>query len=223
VLLLLSVFLFVGVRYGPQLLSKIKVLTAGKINQTVIPKVPAVKKEVVQKEPSPDELASQQEKINAEKMAALTFAEEGDLEKSVDAYKDLVSEIDNDPEIYNNLGVVFKRLGREKDARIAYQKAIDLKSDYPEALNNLAVIDIENLNYEAAKEKLLESVSLDENYAEPHFHLAALYEKEEKLDEAVSHYTSFLKNSDKLDPDLKRKIDLRLDILKARLNREGDR
>ena len=102
---------------------------------------------------------------------------------------------DQDPEVWNNLGLVARRSGDVTYARKAYQKALQLKPDYPEVLNNLAVLEMKAGNNAEAKKLLEKVLELVPAYPEANFHMALLYDQKGKKDQAIDYYKRFLEVS----------------------------
>lgn len=98
----------------------------------------------------------------------------------------------DDPEIWNNMGLVARKRGDVVKARESYQKALELKVDYPEALNNLAVLEMQAGNNTAAKDLLEKAVKLSPAYAEANFHLGLLYDQKGDMPKAIEYYKRFL-------------------------------
>lgn len=124
-----------------------------------------------------------------------------------------------DPEIYNNLGVVFKKLGLKNEADEAYRKALGLNPDYPEALNNRGVLLMEDQIIDQAETFFVKATQLKSDYAEPYFHLAIMFESGGKYDQAILQYESFLKHGANAPSRLKAQVELRLEMLKAEVGR----
>lgn len=61
----------------------------------------------------------------------------GKTRESKDAFLDLSNKYPNNIVIKNNLGVIYTKLGQYSNARIYFESALRLKSDYQEAKNNL--------------------------------------------------------------------------------------
>ena len=98
----------------------------------------------------------------------------------------------NDPEIWNNLGLVARKRGDVAKARDAYTKALALKADYPEALNNLAALEMQSGNNDQARDLLQQALKVSPNYPEANFHLALLYDQGGEKEKAVEYYKKFL-------------------------------
>ena len=98
----------------------------------------------------------------------------------------------DDPEIWNNMGLVARKKGDAAKAREDYEKALELKPEYPEALNNLAVLEMQAGNNAKAKELLESAVKISPAYPEANFHLGLLYDQKGDKVKAVEYYKRFL-------------------------------
>ena len=60
--------------------------------------------------------------------------------KSIEMYRQSLSTFGDFPEAYYNMGLAFRKLNQIDSSIAAYGRALALKCDYPQALNNLAFI-----------------------------------------------------------------------------------
>jgi Flp pilus assembly protein TadD/class 3 adenylate cyclase len=73
------------------------------------------------------------------------------------------------------------------------EKALELRTDYPEAHNNLGVILKRAGNHAVAEAHYRDAVRLWPQYPEAHYNLAILLEETDRSDEAAPHYRQALK------------------------------
>jgi tetratricopeptide (TPR) repeat protein len=69
----------------------------------------------------------------------------------------------------------FYKIGRLKDARRTYQKALMIDPSHVHALNNLGVIYVQEGNYSEAKKSLEDAIQQKPEYVDPYYNLACLY------------------------------------------------
>ncbi len=69
----------------------------------------------------------------------------------------------------------FYKIGRLKDARRLYQKALMIDPSHVHALNNLGVIYVQEGNYSEAKKSLEDAIQQKPEYVDPYYNLACLY------------------------------------------------
>ena len=141
------------------------------------------------------------------KMKATELYKENRLEESLVIWQKLTLLLPTEAEVYNNLGLVAKKLGKKEEAYQAYNRALALNKDYPEALNNLGVLLLSDGAKEQAKTDFQKAISLSKDYADPQFNLALFFEQEGNIKQAMQYYKSFLDLSPELDGALKKKIE----------------
>lgn len=76
---------------------------------------------------------------------------------------------------------------------LCYEKALELRADYPEAHNNFGVILKAAGDSTAAEARYLDAVRLWPQYPEAHYNLAILLEETDRPDEAAAQYRQALK------------------------------
>lgn len=147
------------------------------------------------------------------KQTALRLFEEKKYEASLAAWEKLTLLLPTEAQVYNNLGLVLKKLGRLEEAFQAYTKALALKEDYPEALNNLGTLYLLEGQRGPAKQNFQKAVQLTPEYADPYFHLGLIAEQEGNKRLAIQHYEHFLKQSTRLDETLKNRLEKKMELL----------
>jgi len=90
---------------------------------------------------------------------AYEAVEKGELQKAEELYKQCL-ELNPVPEIWNNLGNVYRRMERNARAIECYQKAIELSKDYAPAYVNLASALLNLERYDNAKLLLLRAIQI---------------------------------------------------------------
>ncbi|MBF0106269.1 MAG: tetratricopeptide repeat protein [Deltaproteobacteria bacterium] len=158
------------------------------------------------------------EKVARLKEEAAGYFVEKKYDRSMYVYKQLIEIVPTEAEHYNNYGLSLKKMGKTKDATQAYNTALALKTDYPEALNNLAVVEMSEKKYNDARRRLEQAIQLKPDYLDPHLHLAICLEKTGDVDAAKQYYQSFLAMSEgKID----RKIRLQIENRLAKIDEEN--
>lgn len=122
---------------------------------------------------------------------ALKFFEEKRFDESAILWQQLTLLTPTDGEVYNNLGLSYKKLGKTKEAMEAYAKALALNKDYPEALNNAGVLWMEQGDKQKAKIHFQQAVEKKPEYAEVHLNFGLLLEQEGNFGGALEHYRRF--------------------------------
>jgi protein O-GlcNAc transferase len=92
------------------------------------------------------------------------------------------------PVCRNNLGTVFERHGRDDEAALCYEAAIDLDAGYAEAHNNLGFLRARQDRLAEAEELYRKAIELDPTFAEPHTNRGNLLKDRGELDTAIASY-----------------------------------
>lgn len=92
------------------------------------------------------------------------------------------------PHIYNEIGIVYRRLKRNTDRLNAFQKAHSLSPRWSLALNNLAYTMMDLSRYPLAEKMYKDAIELDPNLPMTYFNLGYLYEQMQEFSKAVKMY-----------------------------------
>jgi Flp pilus assembly protein TadD len=87
-----------------------------------------------------------------------------------------------------NLGNAEAALGHRAEAAAHFAKAIDLRPDFAEAVNNLGVMRQADGQLDAAADMYRKALAIKPEYAEAHNNLGVMLQAQGKLDEAISHF-----------------------------------
>ncbi|TYT76137.1 tetratricopeptide repeat protein [Desulfobotulus mexicanus] len=110
-----------------------------------------------------------------------------------------------DPYLYNNMGLTYLALDRPESAVLSFKKAVNIKSDYAPAQNNLATAYMATGNWDEAIE-VLKLLSEDLLYATPHYALSNLgwaYYNLSNYDAALRYYNRSLRHEPRHPPALR--------------------
>ncbi|HBF13946.1 MAG TPA: hypothetical protein DDW49_11270 [Deltaproteobacteria bacterium] len=147
------------------------------------------------------------------KTEALTLFAAGNYDASLAKWDEIITNNPNDAEAYNNLGVVYKKLGQKEQAMAAYTKALEINPEYAQALNNLGAIKMELQAEEEAVQLFNKAIEVKPDYADAHFHLALTLDKAGKKEEASNQYKMFLTLNQNIEQNLKVQIETRIQTL----------
>lgn len=150
---------------------------------------PATVSQAGEAQPSPMAPVSDVGKL---KRAAIDAYSTGDYDAAWSNLQLAAQMTPDDPEIWNNTGLVARKRGDVVKAREAYSKALGLKADYPECLNNMAVLEMQSGNTGKAKELLEKALALAPANPEANFHMALLNEMGGDKKRAVEYYKRFV-------------------------------
>ncbi len=90
---------------------------------------------------------------------AYKAAEKGELNEAEELYKQCLN-LHQSPEVWNNLGNVYRRMEKTAKAIECYQRAIELDKDYAPAYVNLASTLLNLERYDNAKLLLLRAIEI---------------------------------------------------------------
>ncbi len=96
------------------------------------------------------------------------------------------------PQLFNQLGHAYLKLGRWDEARAVFQKSLEVEPENPAAFDGLARVHLERGESEPAVEQSLQAVGLIHFFPEAHFHLALGLERLGKTSEAILAYETAL-------------------------------
>ena len=100
------------------------------------------------------------------------------------------------PDTCNNLGNVYRQLGRHEDALGCYRQALAADPRHALALNNQGVALQALSRFDAARDSYGLALSVKPDYADPHYNLGNLHKAQGRYDEALAAYDAALR----LDP-----------------------
>jgi len=100
--------------------------------------------------------------------------------------------------VYNKLGISYMFDGDADAAKHAFSKAVSLKPDYANALNNLGVINFNQKRLKSAEKYFRKVVELDETQASFHVNLGVVLFNQRKYEAAMKEYARAFE----LDPEV---------------------
>lgn len=130
----------------------------------------------------------------------------GNLKLASDLLNAVVAADPSDYEAWTELGTVEFQREKPKDARKAYERAVELKDDYLPSHLNLGKLLLSEKQYQSAIEPLAKAVELDPSRAETQYLLGEAYLGVKKGSQAVVYLYEALR----LDPDGMADVHLRL-------------
>ena len=139
-------------------------------------------------------------RVSAERQAEAYFQQGLALEESgapidqaIEAYKKAVGLNPAAAGALVNLGTIYYRQRKYREAEQNYQRAIEVDSNYPLAHYNLGNLFDEQGDLTRAEQHYTTALQLNPNYADAHFNLALLAERRGDFLRAVRHWKSYLK------------------------------
>jgi len=94
---------------------------------------------------------------------------------------------------HNNYGHALKEMKRLEEARIEFERALELTPDYPDALNNLSTIYNSMGRRPEAIRLLQRTLDLDPEHLQAKSNLALFYYESGLLEEAAGEYFSIMR------------------------------
>jgi len=99
-----------------------------------------------------------------------------------------VAEQDNVPNFYFTLGRILNRQDKREDAALSYKKAISLKPDYTDALNNLGTILMSLGSVEEASDIFTLILKMSPHDFNAHANMGSILHGQAKYEEAIEHF-----------------------------------
>jgi Tfp pilus assembly protein PilF len=122
----------------------------------------------------------------------------GDTAKALTSLDEALHKHTNDADIYEARGDVFQQLGELNNSEVNYKKALEIESDFPEAMEKLAIVYAKKDDLDKAIELLEKTLSsFPVEYASTHVNLATCYTLKGDTEGAKEE----LERALKLEPD----------------------
>jgi len=94
--------------------------------------------------------------------------------------------INEDPNLYNRLGNLYKSLGESMTAIKHYKKALSIQPNFPPALNNLAILYVSRKEYDQALPLFKQIIKIVPDHPGTYYNIACIYALQNKLEDATS-------------------------------------
>jgi tetratricopeptide (TPR) repeat protein len=125
---------------------------------------------------------------------AVELEEQGDLEGAVRAYHRCLLVGGPDAEAAFNLGNALSALGRKEEAYARFRMAVECRTGFVEAWNNMAGVLTEMRQFQEAVEAAEEALRLAPDYPDAHFNLSLALLACGRSDEARLHGRTYLRH-----------------------------
>ena len=123
---------------------------------------------------------------------AIHFYNQRETLKAIQAYRKVIELDPNYVEAYNNLGVIYQKIGDFDRAFEAYHRSIAINPRYEKAHNNLGILLYLNGRYEEAREAFQKALAINSNSIESYLNLGILYKKQGQTEKAMESYQKAL-------------------------------
>ena len=87
--------------------------------------------------------------------------------------------------VYNNLGLIYKDMGRTEEAIALYEKAIKMNPQLPQAYNNIGNTYRDTAQKERAIVSYKKAIDIDPKFVEPYNNLCLIYKDQRRYEEAI--------------------------------------
>ena len=111
-----------------------------------------------------------------------------DFTNAIYSYLNAIKIKPNYAQAFNNLAILFKKLGETNLAILSYVTALNFKPDYIMACNNLGLIYFETNEIQKSKFFFYKALKIDSNNEITNFNLGNIYFKQKKLCKAEFHF-----------------------------------
>ncbi len=122
----------------------------------------------------------------------VTFYNQREFLKAIQAYQKVIELDSTYVEAYNNLGIIYQETGDPDRAFAAHQKSIEINPRYDKGYNNLGIILYLKGRNEEAIEAFQKALTVNPNNIESHINLGVLFKKHGELNKAIESYQKAL-------------------------------
>jgi predicted negative regulator of RcsB-dependent stress response len=127
---------------------------------------------------------------------ALTFMQIGVYKDAKTLWLDTIAKNPNAWMAHTNLGVIQIQEGNEPAAIASFQKALEIKPDYAEALANMGAVAMLHERYDEAREWFAKALASREFFYTAHVNMAIVQTKLGHRDKAIEHFQRALQIMD---------------------------
>ena len=114
---------------------------------------------------------------------------QGNFEKAIEYFRQVVSIIANHPTAHYNLGLCCQQLNRIDEAIEHYLDSFKINSNHTDTLNNLGIIYFNKLNFPEAEKYYLSALKVEPANDNVLNNLGNLYSMQNKFEEAEKYYS----------------------------------
>ena len=119
---------------------------------------------------------------------AIECIKQGELKEAATIYHSLINQGTKNHIVYGNLAVIYGRENNKKDMIKLLKKALEIKPDFADALNNLGNAQKEQGDLSAAIDSYQKAIKSQPNFTHAHFNLANTLKDEGEVTNAIDSY-----------------------------------
>ena len=134
-----------------------------------------------------DSALSLNDKTNAPRsnlILTITYMRSHEPDKALVSAQNLQKEQPTNPMVPNMIGSIYLEKNDRANARLNFEKALQLQANYFPAISNLVMMDIQDHQYDAGKNRLLALLKQDKNNLDGELALAGLATQRGQMDES---------------------------------------
>jgi Flp pilus assembly protein TadD len=121
--------------------------------------------------------------------------EEKQIEESILVYLKILENKPKDPQLLNDLGVLYIKSQRYHESEVQLMKALEIAPECLPCLNNLGYLKTLQGQNQTAESLLKKALALNSDYIDPYFNLGVLYEKNGDFADSADAYREFINRS----------------------------
>ncbi|KPA09869.1 glycosyl transferase group 1 [Candidatus Magnetomorum sp. HK-1] len=120
---------------------------------------------------------------------AIQWTDQGDPQKAMKCYEQLIQIQPNNATAFNNMGILFNQFSQYENASICYKQAIRIKADYSNAWFNWGNVLKNQEQYKQAIDKYTNAIKFNPNFFQAYNNLGECWAALENFDAATQSYT----------------------------------
>jgi len=134
--------------------------------------------------------------FQARRQLAMLLLDNGYTKEALAHFLHLAEVFKDDSELYYNMGIVYEKLKDLKNAKVSYEKAVELAPHDVDAYYNLGLVYTEIGEYDKAIDCFETVLDADNDDSNTYFNIGICYFKQEKFDSAKYYFQRTLDLND---------------------------
>jgi tetratricopeptide (TPR) repeat protein len=142
-------------------------------------------------------LQAEPDQADALHLMGIIAYQQGHHHQAVEFISKAIENKPADPMFHNNLGLALEALDLESEAKLEYEKAIQMDARYADAHNNLGNVLLKEGQLDAARHHFQQAIKLEPRMPQAHLNLGKMLVDKGDIEAAIGHYQEAIE----LDPD----------------------